>query len=450
MIMQRDRIDFRNDRIGKLFRELLFPTLIGMVFQASITVADGIFIGRGVGSDALASINIIAPFFMITTGIGLMFGIGSSVIASIHLAKDERKAADIISTQGLLVSFCFTALVIGLLMVFKTDTLYAVGCSDRLIPYAVTYMDIFIPAALFGMLQNVGMFLIRLDGSPKFAMLCNSVPAVINVVLDYLFVFPFGWGLSGAAWASALAMFCGSVMVMYYMFFRTRTIKLYRLKNSWKSIALTLRNTCYIIRIGISALVNESAIASMVIIGNIVFMEHLGEDGVAAFSVACYCLPLVFMLNNAIAQSAQPIISFSYGAGLDERKRTAFRYSIYTALAASLAVTLGMSLLGGELAGLFVGKGNSAWEIASEGLPLFSSGFVFFALNIVIIGYFQSVEKAVAAFVFTILRGIVFIFLYFFTLPDIWGTTGIWLSVPAAELSTFVLILLFGIYNIRK
>lgn len=190
--MQRDRIDFGSMNIPVLFRKIFFPTLLGMVCMACITIADGIFVGRGVGSDALAAVNIVAPIFMVTTGIGLLFGWDVGRGFRPPVAK-KSKAANINITQALLVSLLLMAAGISLVMLFNKQTAYMLGSSDQLLPLVLEYMNWIVPFSIFSMLANIGMFMIRLDGSPKFAMLCNVVPALINVVLDYVFVSRCRW-----------------------------------------------------------------------------------------------------------------------------------------------------------------------------------------------------------------------------------------------------------------
>ena len=130
--MERDKIDFATMKIGALFRALFFPTLIGMIFTSLITVIDGMFVGHGVGADGIASVNIIAPTFMISTGIGLMFGIGASVLASIKLSENNLKAANIILTQGFLASSLIALALIAFIMLAPDTTLGMLGCSDEL------------------------------------------------------------------------------------------------------------------------------------------------------------------------------------------------------------------------------------------------------------------------------------------------------------------------------
>lgn len=440
---ERDAIDFGKENIPKLFRQMLIPTIIGMLFAASMTITDGIFVGRFVGSDALAAVNIVAPFFMLATGIGLMFGVGVSVVASIHLSRGRVKAANINITQAYSVSLFFTLIASALGLVFDRELAFLFGSSERLLPYVLEYLHRVLPFMAFYMLLQVGMFVIRLDGSPRFAMWCNAIPALVNLVLDYIFIVPLDWGIAGAAWAFDSGVVIGSLMIIIYTTKCSYTLRLYRIKLSRTSIRLTRRNIGYMLNIGTPAMLNEVAIACMMLIGNYVFIHYLGEDGVAAFSVACYCFPLVFMINNAIAQSAQPIISYNYGTGDFRRVRYTFRLALYTAVTCGLLAAFAVWFSIEPLIALFLEPGCNAYHIAVSGMAYFATGFLFFALNIVCIGYLQSIERARPAQLFTLLRGLLLLLVYFLTLPQWLGHKGIWLSVPASELTTFIFILSF-------
>ena len=204
MEKMRDSIDFKNTDIKTLFRKLLLPTVLGMIFSALFVITDGIFVGKGIGSDALAAVNIVAPLWLFSTGIGLMFGVGASVVASIHLSHGKVKVARINITQSIVISSLLLMCTSALFCSFAPQVVKLLGGSERLTPLAVEYMLWFVPFSLFTALLNSGMFFLRLDGSPNFAMMCNVVAAVLNIILDYLFIFPFGWGMFGAAFASAI------------------------------------------------------------------------------------------------------------------------------------------------------------------------------------------------------------------------------------------------------
>lgn len=439
--MLKDSIDFGSMHIPTLFRKLLIPTVLGMVFSAIFIITDGIFVGKGIGSDALAAVNITAPLFLINTGVALMFGIGASVVASIHLSHNKPKVARINVTQSIIVSSLLLIAYAIVILCNIEQVAFLLGSSERLLPLAVEYMHWFVPFLVFSALLSSGMFFVRLDGSPNYAMVCNIIPALINIFLDYLFIYVFRWGMFGAALATSLGYIVGALMILCYLLQKQHIIHLERIKLSIKSLRLTIRNVGYMIRLGLSTFLCEAAIATMMFVGNYVFISYLGEDGVAAFSIACYFFPIIFMVYNAIAQSAQPILSYNYGASQPERVRSAFRLALMTAIGCGMTAFLVTELFTEHIVGLFVEQGCMAYNIALQGLPLFAAGFVCFGINIVSIGYFQSVERDRPAMTITLLRGFILVLLCFWLMPILMGVPGIWLAVPAAETVTLLFVL---------
>ena len=176
-------------------------------------------------------------------------------------------------------------------------------------------------------------------------------------------------------------------------------------------------------------------------VGNLTFIHYLGDDGVGAFGIACYYIPFVFMVGNAIAQSAQPIISYNFGAGVRERVIEAAQIALATAVVCGAVVTavfIGSPRL---LVGLFLDPATHAARIAIEGLPWFALGFICFIVNLTAIGYYQSLERVGIASGFALLRGFVFLVPSFLFMPRLCGTEGIWLAMPLSELLTALVIL---------
>ena len=412
----RDSIDFKNMDIAALFRKLLLPTVLGMIFSALFVITDGIFVGKGIGSDALAAVNIVAPLWLFSTGIGLMFGVGASVVASIHLSHNKPKTARINITQSIVVSSLLLMCTSTLFCLFAPQVVHLLGSSERLKPLAIEYMCWFVPFSAFTALLNSGMFFLRLAGSPNFAMFCNIVASVLNIILDYLFIFPFGWGMFGAAFASAIGTTVGALMIIIYLSRRNCALRFYPVKFSRNSMKLMKRNVGYMCRLGSSAFLCEVAIACMMFVGNLVFIHYLKEDGVAAFSIETL------------------------------RVRKTYLLALKTAVGCGICFALITIFCSREIVAMFIDRSYPAYDIAVKGLPLYASGFVFFAINIVSIGYFQSVERAKYATVITLLRGFILLTLCFYGLPLLLGKPGIWLATPLAELLTtlFILIIYMG------
>ena len=438
----RDAIDFAKDPVRSIFRKMFLPTLIGMVSMVVLNITDGAFVGHGVGSDALAAVNIVAPLFMIASGVGLLFGIGSSVVASIHLSKGNTHAANLNITQGIIASYGIGAVIAIIVLCFQTETCRLFGCSDDLIPLACSNLRWVAIVTPFNMVGMTGMFAVRLDGNPRFAMVMNCLMAFANIVLDWVLIYPCGMGLEGAAIATCTAFGLGNIPLLWYLFRKTKTVHLCRIKMTRTSMRLTLRNLLYQAKIGLSAFIGETAIASVMIVGNYVFIHYLGEDGVAAFSVGCYCLPIVFMMGNSIVQSIQPVISFAYGQENKQRMWESVRVAMATA---GITGVLGMIMmvLGAPLiTTIFLPSDCKAYTICAEGLPLYSPAFLIIALNIVLVGYLQSIEDATMATIFTILRGFVFSIPCYIFLPMLIGTYCLWLALPVAEFMTLLIIIL--------
>lgn len=213
----------------------------------------------------------------------------------------------------------------------------------------------------------------------------------------------------GAAFASALSMAAGGVTAVIYLLFYAKTLRFYPVKIGLRGFHLFWENILTQCRIGSSALLGESTMAMLMFVGNQVFMRYLGDDGVGAFGICCYYMPFVFMVGNAIAQSAQPIISYNYGLSDNAHVTQAEHVALKTALLCGAASTAAFILFPRQAVGLFLNPAENAAKLAIEGFPYFAAGFVCFVLNLTGIGYFQSVEKLIPATAFALLRGVVFL-----------------------------------------
>ncbi|MDE7135996.1 MAG: polysaccharide biosynthesis C-terminal domain-containing protein, partial [Muribaculaceae bacterium] len=371
-----------------------------MLAICAVTATDGIFVGRGIGSDALAAVNICIAPTMVMMGIFLMLGVGASVVSSIHLASGNVKAARLNVTQAIVCASLVTSVFLLLTLSSISTTGHILGSSVELMPLVKDYMPWIFACCMFQGWSGIGLFIVRLDGSPKYAMWCNVIPGLLNIVLDYVFIFPLNMGLRGAAIATCISCAVGGFMALYYLGFLASTLRFIKIKLSKKSLMLSLRNLGYQCRIGISALLGEATMGVLMLTGNLVFMRYLGEDGVGAFSIACYYCPFAFMVGNAIAQSAQPIISFNYGKKDSGRVKMTEKLAICSALACGIIVTASFIMFPREMVSFFLDPSTHTALIAIDGFPTFSAAFIFFIFNLTAIGYFQSVEKVIPSIVF--------------------------------------------------
>jgi Na+-driven multidrug efflux pump len=204
-----------------------------------------------------------------------------------------------------------------------------------------------------------------------------------------------------------------------------------------------MRNVWYQCRIGSSSLLGELMLAILFVVGNMVFMRQLGDDGVGAFGVACYYTPFVFMIGNSIVQSVQPILSSGYATGNYERVRLVRNVMVRTSVGFGVVFTLLFALCPELLVSLFIDPSCRAGVIAVKGLPLFATGFLFVIANLCIVGYYQSLERVGPGVLVMLLRGVVLLLPCFMLLPSWLGDAGIWLATPLAEGATVAVFAVF-------
>lgn len=437
----RDAIDFSKQPVGQLFHRLFWPTLLSMVSIVILNFSDGAFIGHGAGPDSLAAVNIAAPIFSLIAGLAIMFGVGCSVVVSIHLSHGEVKAARINTTQAIIGTLVAATLMAAFILSDLPRTCRLFGSSEALIPLASSYLFWIALTAPLTMLDIALRFLVRLDGSPRYAMVCSVVASALNILLDYVFIFPCGWGLEGAAIATSISFSLSALAQIFYMIFLSKTLKLYRLRLTLKSLGLTLRNIGYQMRMGFSVMLGEIAVSGAVVVGNYVFIRYLGETGVAAYSVACYCFPVIFMFANAIVQSGQPIVSFAYGQEDRQRMHDSLMLMLRWGIGAGAVLSLLMFYGTPYLTLLFLTPEEPAYELCVNGVPYFCTGILFVMISTILIGYLQSIEASLRATIYTVLRGFIIVIPTFIFLPQWLGEIGIWLAIPLAELVTCTLLL---------
>lgn len=448
--MKRDAIDLDHVNVFRLFSKYFVPTLLGMLSMSAVTAIDGIFVGHGVGSDGIAAINICIPLLMLFTGVGLMIGAGCSVVASIQMSRGKEKTARMNVTQGSVVRDVDHAGPVAVHSVVSRQNMSfarlfgtSAAIGERLSVLVHTFATVSNLGVHFAVHHSAGRrtptgnvvqyhsgsrqyrtgLAVRLPvelGRNGRSGSHNDQPGHRRHHQPGISTVPCTASASGHAQMEPEES--ASVAAQH------------RLPVSHRFIGTA----------------GESTMAVLMFTGNQVFMHYLGDDGVGAFGIICYYMPFVFMVGNAIAQSAQPIISYNFGAGLHERVVKTERIALATAVTCGMFVTLLFVFCPQYLVGLFIDPTVPAARIAIAGFPPFSAAFVFFILNLTAVGYFQSVERIRPATIFALLRGFFFLVPSFFFLPKILHIDGIWLALALSEISTTICIILFYLYCRRN
>jgi putative MATE family efflux protein len=425
-IKMHNSLDYTTEDPLKLFLKICVPTTTAMLISALYVIADGIFIGRGIGQNGLAAVNIIVPIFTILTGISILFGFGSSTLSAIKLSASNKTESDNILSETITFAFIFTLILSIIIFIYSNEVALILGTNLIIHDMSVTYLRTLIIFGVFFMLNILIPYYLRLDGAAKYAMVFSLIGGLINIGLDYIFIFIFKWGVFGAAFATGIGNVISSVFMLYYIFNKSINFKI-NIKRFTKKTLIKVAD------IGFPGLLTEFSISAVTVGFNLVLMRNYTEVGVSAYSVINYVHPLMLLIFMGISQSMQPIISYNFGAEKLLRVKSILKIGLIASFVIGLlAVFVGFSFAS-NIVSTFLDSGYESYSLAVNGLPLFFIGYGFLGINMVVITYFQSITQPHISTLITVLRGLIIVFILLFTLPGIIGINGIWLSVPIAE-----------------
>lgn len=422
-------ISLGKDSIGKLFLNFSIPAVTGMIVTALYSIVDGIFVGRGVGAEGLAALNLGYPIINFGAALSLMFGIGGATLISLNI-KDKEYCNRCFSY---IIILNVTAYLLILLVVvfFNERIIMMMGANENLLPLVKRYMYPCTVALVFLMISNSLNAVIRNDKSPTYAFVSMIIGAVTNIFLDWLFIMKFNWGIFGAAAATGIGQLFSMLFLIRYFMRPGSKFKFYfenRLKlEVMKKIAT----------IGFPSFIMEFAVALITILFNISFMNYSGEIGVSAFCIVGYVFYIFRMLYNGLGQGIQPIVSYNYGEEKFDRVEATYKIGHRATFVIAIIILIWVNFFGSSLIRLF-SDDPQLIKIAKYGLSLYASAIIFVGANFINISFLQSKDKAMAANLLSILRSTVFVILGLLILPKFLEETGVWLALPFSDLMTFI------------
>lgn len=429
--------------VSKSFFQYLIPTLIGMMLMSVNIVIDGIFVGNGVGSVALAGVTIAVPVFSIIISIALLIGVGGGALYSMSIGEGNAKQAQKVFSISIFLVIVIT-IIISSISYFNMETLANLfGANEETLPYAIEYMKILFIFSLILALETCLSIFVRNDGGPQLAMIGLIVSAVLNVVIDYWMIFVLELGVTGAALATVIATLIGLLVLVIHFFKRDAGLKFVRFK--W-----TKSDIKQIGSIGFPSFLSEAGMGVFVIGYNIAIAHYAGTNGLAAFSVINYLHTFMFLAFIGIGSTIQPMISYYYGAKSYEMIKETVKIAEKTALILGVAFLL-VGLFGAEfLVSIFGVSSDEITVLATNGIKLFFIGYLFMGINFIYMTYFQSIGYVKPSTNITIFRGFILLGIMLYLLPMWLGVAGIWLALPVAEGIVAIVLIIFarkGIMN---
>ena len=427
------------ESVSKLFFRYLIPAILGTMVTSIYILADTIIIGKGIGIDAMAALNIVLPLFNIFFGNGLLFGVGGSVLMAIARGRGDVKTGECYFTVALILNIITCIFYTIFLWIFMEPIAKFLGATEVTMPYVMNYAPYVIAGLSVFAFSTFLQTFVRNDGAPKLAMTAVVTGGISNVFLDLLFVYPLDMGMAGASIASVIGSGITVCILLCHFCSKSNGLKL-------SLLGFSISFVKDIFASGFTSFLVDITSGIVMFVFNIEILKTVGDVGVSMYGVICNTAIIVICLCNGINQAAQPIISTNHGAGLPDRIIAVRSLGIKTAFAiCSVATIIGLAVPN-LFTYIFLNPNKEILAMSPTAIRTYFIGFFVTGINMFIVGYFQSIVKPGISLLLCLLRGCVLSILFVKILSPLFGIVGIWASVPLAELVT----LLIAFYFIRK
>ncbi len=433
--------DLGNKRIGPLLAKLAIPTTIGMLANSLYNVVDTIFIGRGVGTLAIAGIGIVFPIQMIIMAIAQLFGMGAASMVSRSLGKKDFGRASNIVGNSFIASFVFGTFAAIMVFILLNPILRVFGATENILPFARDYLSIVTFGFIYFPFLVSSNNLIRAEGDAKNAMIVMLVAIGLNIILDPIFIFALDMGIKGAAYATIIAQFSGFIyIVLYYILGRSSLkIRMVHFRMRW----LIFKE---MVSLGFASFVRQVSMSILIIVVNNSLRAYGGDISIAVFSVVNRVVMFITMPLFGIVAGVQPMIGFNYGASNMGRVKGSLKTSVLTTLAIGAVFCIIILAIPSKIIGLF----TIDTELINNGIfPMRMIALLFPFIGFQMIGasFFQSIGKARPSIVLSLSRQVLFLIPLILILPLLIGINGIWIAFPIAD---FLAILITGVLIYRE
>lgn len=432
--------------IGKLLLQYAIPAIIAMTASSLYNMVDSIFIGHGVGPLAISGLAITFPLMNLAAAFGSLVGVGASTLVSVRLGqKDYDTAQNILGnviTLNLIIGIGFSILT----LLFLDPILYFFGASVDTISYARDYMVIILLGNVVTHMYLGLNALLRASGHPQKAMIATITTVVINTVLDPIFIYGFKWGIQGAAVATILAQIIS--LIWQFKTFTNKNELIHLRRGIYKLRGTIVKNT---IAIGMSPFLMNLAACFIVILINKGLKEYDGDLAIGAFGIVNRIVFLFIMIVMGLNQGMQPIAGYNFGAQQFHRVDRVLKLTIYGATAVTVTGFLIGELMP-ELAVSIFTTHEELLRLSARGLRIVVIFFPIIGFQMVASNFFQSIGMASKAIFLSLTRQLLFLVPCLLILPQFWGSTGIWISMPVSDLAASIVagVMLYRQFKIFK
>jgi putative MATE family efflux protein len=427
--------DLGTQKISKLLIKQAVPATIGILVMSLNMIVDTIFVGQWIGVLAIAAITVVLPIAFLISSIGMGIGIGGSSIISRALGAKNAEKAFLTFGNQISLTVILAILFVTLGNIYSVPILNLFGAKGNILPIASEYFDVIIYGVPFLAFAMMGNPTIRAEGKPKFAMYAMMVPAVLNVVLDIIFIKVFDWGMWGAGLATSLSYASCGLYILYFFLSSKSELKIIP-----KNFKLDFKIVREIVELGGVSIVRQGAISILMIVLNFSLFKYGGEISIAIYGIINRVMMFALSPVLGVSQGFLPVAGFNIGAQKNNRVKETIKKAIWFGSVLGTIVFIGVLFFKEEVIWIFT---NDATLLAETPNAMF---IVFLATPIVtmqLIGsaYFQAAGKAMPALFLTLLKQGFLLIPLAYILPKYYGINGVWWSFPIADiLSTIITI----------
>ena len=429
----------------KLFRFTL-PSIAMMIFTSIYGVVDGFFVSNYVGETPFAAINFIMPFIMILGAFGFMFGTGGSALCSKTMGEGDTVRANRLFSMIIYVSLITGAVIAVLGIIFVKSLAHALGADGEMLESCALYGSIILAAIPAFMLQMEFQSFFVLAEKPQMGLITTIAAGVTNMVLDWLFIAIFEWGVAGAAIATAASQVVGGVLpIIYFLLPNSSILRITTPIFDIRALIKTCTN-------GSSELMSNVAMSLVGLLYNVQLMKYAGESGVAAYGVMMYVSMIFIAIFIGYSIGTAPVVGYHYGADNRDELKSILRKSLISMGVVSVAMLILGILLARPLGLIFMSGSPDTLELTVHGFKIFSFQFLFCGIAIFGSGFFTALNNGLVSAVISFMRTLLFQLASILLLPLVWqpALDGIWVSVVVAEISAAALTLIFIVANKKR
>ncbi|SFI09860.1 putative efflux protein, MATE family [Tindallia magadiensis] len=419
--------------VKKKFFQYLVPSVSAMWFFSIYTMVDGMFVGRGVGDQALAAVNLAMPFVNTVFAIALLIAVGASTWITYYMGQGNTEKGNHLFSVTVFIVAGIGILITSLSLYFLDPLVTFLGATEETYGYVKDYLGIVISFSTFFMVAYTLEVLVKADGFPSLSITYVTLAAVINIVFDYLLVIRLGMGIKGAAYATGLAQFLSCIAFLIHFIRQKGSLKFIKPVFIWSDIKR-------ILRVGFPESLTELSIGFTTFAFNFVIIRWIGPHGIAAFGVLMYLNNLVMMTMIGINQGMQPLVSYFNGKNDQESIREITMLSFKTVLAFSLLFFFISQQLNEYVVRLFISpEHETSFQLSVAALKWFGFGFLVTGFNVFISGLMTALKQSQKASTISFLRGYALVVVVLLLIPSILGSHAIWIAPVIYELMTLII-----------